>query len=158
LDRDPTVRALLFRRSRPGRRAATAVLLMLVTCASLSPSSFASEVAPPPGEATLAKAGSAIAPLYAIFRGNQPLALTPPSLLVDPGPAAGPNKLHHLQWAPPNTSPRNLRAAEPAGPVLLSLDLSLRYLQLAVHGDYRAGLLPFLGTSTTSLAGLRLRF
>jgi len=158
LDRDPTVRALLFRRSRPGRRTATAVLLMLVTCLVLSRSSFASEVARSPGAAPLAKTGDTIAPLYAIFSGNRPLALTPPSLLVDPGPVAGPNKLHHLQWASPNTSPRNLRAAEPTGPVLLSLDLSLRYLRLAVHGDYRAGLLPFLGTSTTSLAGLRLRF
>jgi hypothetical protein len=45
-----------------------------------------------------------------------------------------------------------------AHPLRLSLDLGVSVLKLAVHGDYRPGLAPFLGTSTTSLAGLRLRF
>jgi hypothetical protein len=40
----------------------------------------------------------------------------------------------------------------------LSLDLSLSYLRLAVHGDGTPGLSTFLGTSTTSLGGFRLRF
>lgn len=149
--------APFFRRSRPGRRDATALLLMLVTCASLCRLSFASE-APPPGAAPPAKASDTVALPYAIFSGNRPLALTPPPLLTDLGPAAGASAPHHLQLGPPSPTPGSPRVAEPAGPVLLSLDLSLRYLQLAVHGDYRAGLLPFLGTSTSSLGGLRLRF
>lgn len=45
-----------------------------------------------------------------------------------------------------------------AHPLRLSLDLGVSVLKLAVHGDYRPGFAPFLGTSTTSLAGLRLRF
>ncbi|HVV51557.1 MAG TPA: hypothetical protein VHO06_17945 [Polyangia bacterium] len=36
--------------------------------------------------------------------------------------------------------------------------VSLGYLRLAVTGDDRAGLSPFLGTSTSALGGLRLRF
>lgn len=43
-------------------------------------------------------------------------------------------------------------------PLRLSLDLGVNVLKLAVHGDYRPGFAPFLGTSTTSLGGLRLRF
>jgi hypothetical protein len=43
-------------------------------------------------------------------------------------------------------------------PLRLSLDLGVSVLKLAVHGDYRPGFAPFLGTSTTSLGGLRLRF
>lgn len=43
-------------------------------------------------------------------------------------------------------------------PLRLSLDLGAGVLRLAVHGDHRPGLAPFLGTSTTSLGGLRLRF
>lgn len=150
------MRASLVRRSRPGRRAATAALIMLVVCAPLSRSSFAGESAPP-GAAPPANAGGAVALRYTIFGGNRPLALTPLGLVPDLG-AARPDRLEHLQLAAPTPAPRNLRAPEPAGPVLLSLDLSLRYLRLAVHGDHRAGLLPFLGTSTTSLGGLRLRF
>ena len=150
--------APFFRRSRPGRRDATALLLMLVACASLCRLSFASEVAPPPGAAPLGRPRDTAGLPYAIFSGNRPLALTPPPLLADPGPAAGANAPHHLQLGPPNPTSRGPHVAEPAGPVLLSLDLSLRYLQLAVHGDYRAGLLPFLGTSTSTLGGLRLRF
>jgi hypothetical protein len=152
------VSASLFRRSRPGRRDATAALLMLVLGASLSRSSFAVDSVPPPGAAPPANAGNAVGLRYAIFGVRRPLALTPLELHVDLGSAAGPNRLEHLQLAAPVTTPRNLRAADPAGPVLRSLDLSLRYLRLAVHGDHRAGLLPFLGTSTTSLGGLRLRF
>jgi hypothetical protein len=40
----------------------------------------------------------------------------------------------------------------------LTLDLSALVLRRAVHGDYRPGLSAYLGTSTTSLGGLRLRF
>jgi hypothetical protein len=40
----------------------------------------------------------------------------------------------------------------------LSLDLSLSYLRLAVHGDGTPGLSTFLGTSTAALGGFRLRF
>jgi hypothetical protein len=49
-------------------------------------------------------------------------------------------------------------AAPGLHPLRLSLDLGVTMLRLAVHGDYRPGLAPFLGTSTTSLGGLRLRF
>lgn len=153
------MRAPLFRRSRPGRRAATAALLMLVLGASLSRSSFAAvDSVPPPGAAPAANAGEAVVLRYAIFGVTRPLALTPLGLLADLESAAGRNRILHLQLAAPGPPPTKLRAAEPAGPVLLSLDLSLRYLGLAVHGDHRAGLLPFVGTSTTSLGGLRLRF
>lgn len=131
---------------------------MLIACASLSRSSLAGEATSPPIAATLAKASDAVALPYAIFTGNRPLALTLPPLLAGRGPTSAASALHHLQLAALNPTPRNLHVAPPTGPVLLSLDLSLRYLRLAVHGDYRAGLLPFLGTSTTSLGGLRLRF
>jgi hypothetical protein len=131
---------------------------MLVTCAPLSRSSFAVEAVPPPRAAPPANGRDVVALRYEIFGVSRPLVLTPLALFADRGSAAGPNRLHHLQLAAPNPTRHNLRAPEPAGPVLLSLDLSLRYLRLAVHGDYRAGLLPFLGTSTTSLGGLRLRF
>ena len=71
-------------------------------------------------------------------------SLTPPALLRGP--------------APP---PRHI--ALPDGPAAratsaLSLDLSLSYLRLAVHGDGTPGLSTFLGTSTMALGGFRLRF
>jgi hypothetical protein len=150
--------ALFFRRCRPGRRTATAALFMLATCAWLGRSSFASEAPQPPGAAPSSNAGDTVAVSSAIFDGNRPFALTPPVLFADPHLAAEPSNLHPLHLSPPNPTARALRLPEPAGPVLRSLDLSLRYLRLAVHGDYREGLLPFLGTSTASLGGLRLRF
>jgi hypothetical protein len=152
------VRALFFRRCRPGRRAATAALLILATCAWLCRSSFASEAAPKPSVAPPAKADDGVALPCAIFGGNRAFALTPPVLLADPHLAGGPSNLHQQHLSAPNPTARSLRLPEPAGPVLRGLDLSLRYLRLAVHGDYREGLWPFLGTSTASLGGLRLRF
>ena len=38
------------------------------------------------------------------------------------------------------------------------LSVGVQYLHLAVTGGYRPGWLPFLGTSTTSVGGLRIRF
>jgi hypothetical protein len=38
------------------------------------------------------------------------------------------------------------------------VELSLHFVRLAVHGDGQAGLSTFVGTSTASLGGFRLRF
>lgn len=61
----------------------------------------------------------------------------------------------------PGTSAVDLQARH-AGtalhPLKLSLDASMSYLRLAVHGDGKPGLAPFLGTSTEALGGFRLRF
>lgn len=38
------------------------------------------------------------------------------------------------------------------------LSLGVQFLHLAFTGGYRAGWLPFLGTSTTTVGGLRIRF
>jgi hypothetical protein len=71
--------------------------------------------------------------------------LTPPALLRGIAPPA-------LHVALPES-----RAARPRAGAL-SLDLSFSYLRLAVHGDGAPGVSTFLGTSTTSLGGFRLRF
>jgi hypothetical protein len=131
---------------------------MLSICAWHCRSSFASQAAPSTSAAPPAKIADGAAPLCAIFGGNRAFALTPPVLLADPHLVGGPGNPHQLHLSSPNPTARSLRLPEPAGPVLRSLDLSLRYLRLAVHGDYREGLLPFLGTSTAALGGLRLRF
>jgi hypothetical protein len=72
--------------------------------------------------------------------------LTPPAMLLPASPRAWSVSLE-------SRSPEARRH-----PLHLSLDLSMSYLRLAVHGDHRAGLAPFLGTSTAALGGLRLRF
>jgi hypothetical protein len=70
----------------------------------------------------------------------------PPLLL-----AAAPPRAAHVDLAPKHGGERR-------HPLYLSLDLGVSYLRLAVHGDFKAGLAPFLGTTTTSLGGFRLRF
>jgi hypothetical protein len=74
------------------------------------------------------------------------LVLTPPAL----GPAS-PSRSSGLDLAARDARPRT-------HPLQVSLQLSVDVLRLAVHGDYRPGLAPFLGTSFTALGGLRLRF
>jgi hypothetical protein len=76
--------------------------------------------------------------------GVERLALTPPTLLRGLVPPP-----RHVEL-PDDRARRETRS--------LSLDLSLSYLRLAVHGDGTPGLSTFLGTSTTSLGGFRLRF
>ncbi|MDB4981155.1 MAG: hypothetical protein JWM82_1907 [Myxococcales bacterium] len=71
-------------------------------------------------------------------------SLTPPALLRGLAPPP-----RHV------TLPDGRAARDPSA---LSLDLSLSYLRLAVHGDGTPGLSTFLGTSTTALGGFRLRF
>ena len=71
--------------------------------------------------------------------------LTPPTMLRDSSPGSMALDLHST----------NHRARHPLN---LSLDLSVTYLRLAMHGDYKPGLAPFLGTSTEALGGFRLRF
>ena len=77
--------------------------------------------------------------------GLELFELTPPTLLAE-------------QPAPPPTLLGAMRFGPARSPALLTLDLSIHYLHLAVHGDKRPGLSPFLGTSTSAFAGLRLRF
>jgi hypothetical protein len=85
------------------------------------------------------------APASAATSAFAALRLTPPALLRGIAPPA-----RHVGLP-------ESRAARPRA-VALSLDLSFSYLRLAVHGDGTPGLSTFLGTSTTSLGGLRLRF
>jgi hypothetical protein len=73
------------------------------------------------------------------------LRLAPPALLREGAPPA-----RHV--ALPGSDEARARAAA------LSLDLSLSYLRLAVHGDHTPGFSTFLGTSTAALGGFRLRF
>jgi len=73
------------------------------------------------------------------------IRLTPPALL-----RALASPARHVAL------PESRDARRHAG--VLSLDLSFSYLRLAVHGDGSPGLSTFLGTSTTSLGGFRLRF
>ena len=97
--------------------------------------------APAAGEAGAEPA--AALPLALDFDGL--FRLTPPALIAE-RPAPAPNLVDEIRIGP---------ARHPA---LLTLDLSVHYLRLAVHGDRRPGLTPFLGTSTAAFAGLRLRF
>ncbi len=71
-------------------------------------------------------------------------ALTPPALLLEGAP--------RLHVALPES--REARGHTTA----LAFDLSFQVLRLAVHGDGTPGLSTFLGTSTTTLGGFRLRF
>jgi hypothetical protein len=73
------------------------------------------------------------------------LPLAPPALLREGAPPE-----RHV--ALPGSNDARPRADS------LSLDLSLSYLRLAVHGDHTPGLSTFLGTSTAALGGFRLRF
>jgi hypothetical protein len=54
--------------------------------------------------------------------------------------------------------PRAPRASITPRELRLSVDLGMSYVRFAVHGDYKPGLAPFLGTSTAALGGFRLRF
>jgi hypothetical protein len=72
--------------------------------------------------------------------------LRAPTWLAAPGPR------------PSGTDLQARRAGTALHPLKLSLDASMSYLRLAVHGDGRPGLAPFLGTSAASLGGFRLRF
>jgi hypothetical protein len=149
------VLALLFRRCRLGRRTAAAIVFWL---AALPGPVRADEAPSPPAPGATAKASAAACPLYATFRSDRPLALIPPSLMGKTGVMLGGSPPHRLLSSASTPVPHSPHAASLAGPALLSLDISLRYLRLAFQGDDRAGLLPFLGTSTTALGGLRLRF
>jgi hypothetical protein len=99
----------------------------------VAPAAHAEEDAPP-----------AVAP-------NAPwrIALRPPDLGRDVAPKASGLDLSALRE---RSSPAHTH------PLRLSLDLSVAALRLAVHGDYKPGFAAFLGTSTASLGGLRLRF
>jgi hypothetical protein len=76
----------------------------------------------------------------------------------EPAPAA-------ITLLPPMTPPLHLGPL-PSAPhagvapreLRLSVDLGISYVRFAVHGDYKPGLAPFLGTSTAALGGFRLRF
>ena len=85
-------------------------------------------------------------------RADEPSAqpAVPAAGAVTPLPALTPPVW--LSPAPPKhlgLAPRELR---------LSFDLGVTYLRFVVHGDYKPGFAPFLGTSTAAIGGLRLRF
>jgi hypothetical protein len=69
-----------------------------------------------------------------------------------------PAVLGHVSSRSPHVDLGPKHVGEHRHPLHLSLDLGASYLRLAVHGDYKAGLAPFLGTTTSSLGGFRLRF
>jgi hypothetical protein len=77
-----------------------------------------------------------------------------------PQPAPGPVTLLPVMTPPLHLAPlpRAPRASVTPRELRLSLDLGMSYVRFAVHGDYKPGLSPFLGTSTAALGGFRLRF
>ena len=122
------------RRVRPARSGLLAALLLQLF---LQGAPYADETPP---EAT---------PIFrdAEFGTRRHLTLNPPWLvwnLVRPA--------LHVEGASSAKDPPSLSIQ--ASPY----SLGFRYLRLAVVGEYRPGLLPFIGTSTVSMGGLRLRF
>jgi hypothetical protein len=98
--------------------------------------------------------------------GDEARALPPPVLRLEDFGARG----EHVppSAAAPLILPLDrtlLSRARPAHPVLLSLDVGIRYVRLIFAGDSRSPfrfapfpVAPFLGTSSATLGGLRLRF
>jgi hypothetical protein len=136
---------------------------MLVALATCGEASFASDAPSRPGatgpaDQTNGPVDETTGPVEVAGwgeAGEWPLALTPPKLIRDPGTGSPAGYAHHLLG--PRGEPPRPRLVQP-DPVLVSLDITLRYLRLMVTGDHRPGLSPFLGTSAAALGGLRLRF
>lgn len=124
-----------MRRTNRGWSQQLGLLAFLLATTAIERSSGADPRIPGP---TLLDAGAGVRPWS--------FTLTPPSIVASAAPARPPEG-GQSYWSLPH-----LRAAA------LPVSVTLRYLGVAVLGELRPGMSAYIGTSTTALGGLRIRF